>query len=280
MSIRSKFLLFVALPVAVVTVASVSSSSFTFGQTTNTIQADVEQVNYIVPATSETSIANNWSATSSVLGRAAVASDTTVVKTVYGELPQWTQISDGVQGYPSTINQPGDLVFINARSSTSNSADSNRGTLPTNGGTNTNDVSDLFIKGNITNVADLRTVYRSCLIPIRLWKSTTKGAAVGSAAGWTDVTGEYLTVDAGQPYYMDCETGQFEFTVPTANTGYNKSADLDYAVTVEAGGNFATMNGNTATDSGTIQGITPEFLFSATPIAAAFTANSPVQLPN
>ena len=273
MSIRSKFLLFVALPVAVVTVASVSSSSFTFGQTTNTIQADVEQVNYIVPATDATSVSNNWLATSTVMGRGATSTE---VKTVYGELPQWTQISDGVQGYPSTINQPGDLVFINARSSTSCSLDTNRGTKPDSNctsGQNTNDVSDLFIKGNITNVADLRTVYRSCLIPIRLWKSTTKGAAVGSAAGWTDVTDTYLTVDAGQPYYIDCETGQFEFTVPTAATGYNKSGDLDYAVTVETGGNFATMNGNTATDSATIQGITPEFLFSATPIAEAFTAN-------
>ena len=270
MSIRSKFLLFVALPVAVVTVAGVSSSSFTFGQNVSTIQADVEQVNYIVPATDATSLGNKWNATSTVMGRAAT---TTEVQTVYGELPQWTQVSNGVQGYPSTINQPGDLLFINARSSSSNSADSNRGNIVENGGSNTNVVSDLFIKGNITNVADLRTVYRSCLIPVRLWSSTVKGVGA-SRAGWKDVTDEYLGVDDGQPYYIDCETGQFEFRVPTAESAYNKSTDLDYAVTVEAGGNFATMNNISATEGSTIQGITPEFLFTATPIAEAFTANA------
>jgi hypothetical protein len=270
MSIRSKFLLFVAIPVAVVTVAGVSTSSFTFGQNVSTIQADVEQVNYIVPATDATSLANKWNATSTVMGRAAItAGASNEVKTVYGELPQWTQVSNGVQGYPSTINQPGDLLFINARSSSSNSADSNGGTIDENGGTDTNVVSDLFIKGNITNVADLRTVYRSCLIPVRLWSSTVKGVGA-NRAGWTDVTDEFLGVDAGQPYYIDCETGQFEFTVPTANSDYNKSTDLDYAVTVEAGGNFATMN-NIATN---LEGITPEFLFTATPIAEAFTANA------
>ncbi|MEI6591142.1 MAG: hypothetical protein WCO24_03960, partial [Actinomycetes bacterium] len=100
------------------------------------------------------------------------------------------------------------------------------------------------------------------------------GVAVGQTAAWIDVTDEFLGVDAGQPYYIDCETGQFEFTVPTADSAYNVSTSLDYAVTVEAGGNFATMNSNSATDSGTIQGITPEFLFSATPIAEAFTANA------
>lgn len=274
MSIRSKFLLFVALPVAVVTVASVSSSSFTFGQNVNTIQADVEQVNYIVPATDATSVSNQWLATSTVMGRGATSTE---VKTVYGELPQWTQISNGVQGYPSTINQPGDLLFINARSSTSNTADSNRGNIAQNGGTNSNVVSDLFIKGNITNIADLRTVYRSCLIPVRLWSSINKGVGANHA-GWTDVTDTYLGVDKGQPYYIDCETGQFEFTVPTAEASastYNKSGDLDYAVTVEAGGNFATMNSiATGASPAPIQGITPEFLFTATPIAEAFTANA------
>ncbi|MEY4367020.1 MAG: hypothetical protein RLZ28_435 [Actinomycetota bacterium] len=266
MSIRSKFLLFVALPVAVVTVAGVSSSSFTFGQNVSTIQADVEQVNYIVPMTTEIGNANSWDATSTVMGRAGT---TVAVKTKYGELPQWTQISNGVQGYPSTINQPGDLLFVNARSSTSCSADTNRG-LKLNSscaaGNNTNVVSDLFIKGNITNVADLRTVYRSCLIPIRLWNSTNTGDT------WTDITDTALGVDGGQPYYIDCETGQFEFTVPTAATAYNVSGNLDYVVTVEAGGNFATMNENSANNGGTLEGITPEFLFTATPIAEAFTA--------
>ena len=263
MSIKSKFLMFVALPVAVVTVAGVSASSFTFGQNVGTIQADVEQVNYIVPATNTTSLANSWNATASVLNR-TIAS--VAVDTKYGELPQWTQVSNGVQGYPSTINQPGDLVFINARSSSSNSEDSNRGLLGANGGTDTNVVSSLFIKGNITNIADLRTVYRSCLIPIRLWSSTDQGST------WTDETPVRLGVATAQPYYIDCETGQFEFTIPTAATDYNASQDLDYEVSVEAGGNFATMNNNSSTSSGTTQGITPEFLFTATPISEAFTA--------
>ena len=264
MSIRSKFLLFVAVPVAVITVAGVSSSSFTFGQNVNTIQADVEQVNYIVPMTSAIATADAWFATSTVMGR----DDTSVeVTTKYGELPQWTQVSNGVQGYPSTINQPGDLVFINARSSSTNSADSNRGLIAENGGVNSNVVSKLFIKGNITNVAELRTVYRSCLIPIRLWKSTDTGDT------WQNITPTNLGVDAGEPYYIDCETGQFEFTVDTAASEYNVSKDLDYVVTVEEGGNFATMNNNSAAGSGsTTQGITPEFLFTATPISEAFTA--------
>lgn len=272
MSIRSKFLLFVALPVAVITVAGVSSSSFTFGQNVNTIQADVEQVDYIVPATSVTSTSNSYEATAASLNRdvksatPSASKDSVTVKTVYGELPQWTQVSNGVQGYPSTINQPGDLLFINARSSTTNTGDTNRGLLQGPGGVDTNVVSSLFIKGNITNVADLRTVYRSCLIPLRLWKTTDTGD------NWTDVTDEYLGVDGGQPYYIDCETGQFEFTVPTAATAYKVSNDLDYAVTVEAGGNFATMNNDSSLSGNTVQGITPEFLFSATPIAEAFTA--------
>jgi hypothetical protein len=266
MSIKSKFLMFVALPVAVITVAGVSASSFTFGQNVSTIQADVEQVDYIVPATDATSAngVNSWHATSSVLGR---TTDDQVISDLYAELPQWTQVSNGVQGYPSTINQPGDLLFINARSSTTNSADSNRGLSAVNGGTDSNVVSSLFIKGNITNIADLRTVYRSCLIPIRLWSSTDKGQT------WQDETPERLGVAANQPYYIDCETGQFEFTIPTAATDYNISQDLDYEVSVEAGGNFATMNNNSQAGSGsTTQGITPEFLFTATPISQAFTA--------
>jgi hypothetical protein len=261
MSIKSKFLLFVALPVAVVTVAGVSASSFTFGQNVATIQADVEQVNYIVPAVDNPGTLNSWTASATVMGRTV---KTATVSTKYGELPQWTQVSNGVQGYPSTINQPGDLLFINARSSSTDSKDTNRGLLAKSG-TDTNVVSSLFIKGNITNIAQLRTVYRSCLIPLRLWNSTDKGAT------WADITPDTLGVAANQPYYIDCETGQFEFTVPTAASLHNVSDDLDYAVTVEQGGNFATMNNSSQSGTGsTIEGVTPEFLFTATPISEPF----------
>jgi hypothetical protein len=263
MSIRSKFLIFVAAPVAIVTIASVSASSFTFGQTVSTaLQAEQEQVNYLFPATSVTSAEDVYEPTATLIGGSAIAAGDISVATKYGELPQWTQISNGGQGVPSSIQQPGDLLFVNARSSSTSSTDDNNGLNTAESG-NLNDVAALNVKGNIVNLVDLRSIYASCLIPIRLWKTTNLGDV------WTDVTSEYFAgIGEGEPYYIDCHSGEFEFTVPTATPGSGVSAELDYAVTVEAGGNFATMNVNYTQGS---EVASPKFLFRALPIARAFT---------
>lgn len=266
MSVKSKFLVFVALPVSVLTVAAVSTSSFTFGQTISTaLTAEQEQVDYLFPATSVTSANNAYNPTATLLNGSEVSSSGPshiTVQTKYGELPQWTQITNGGEGVPSTIQQPGDLLYINARSSTSSSEDTNGGLLSSSGG-NSNDVAALNIKGNIVNLADLRGIYSSCLIPLRLWKTVDRGDT------WTDVTNTYFTGNAeGEPYYIDCDSGAFQFTVPTGASADGVSDDLDYAVTVEAGGNFATMT------TGLPQGsdiASPKFLFRATPIAKATT---------
>ncbi len=253
MSIKSKFVVFVAIPTVMLTLAGVSASAFTFGQSISSIAADKEVVNYLVPATNTTSLLNSWTAEAKSIngGSAHVA-----VKTVYGEQPQWSQVSIGTTGVPSTVQEPGDLLFINARSSTMDNGDSNSGTQPLADGTNSNVVSSLFIKGNITNLASLREVYRSCLIPIRLFSSDDLGV------NWKDITSDILDTESTHPYYIDCDSGQFSFTVPTALSAYGASQDLDYAVTVESGGNFATMNDNDPAE--------PEFVFTATPISKSF----------
>ena len=258
MSIKSKFVIFVAVPTVMLTLAGVSASAFTFGsQSISSIAADKEVVKYLVPATEATSLADSWTAQATLLNR---TSATKAVSTKYGELPQWSQVSVGNAGVPSTVQEAGDLLFINARSSTMYSADNNNGNQSAGaasaGGSNSNVVSALYVKGNITNVAQLREVYQSCLIPIRLWSTTDLGV------NWDDVTSDVLATEAGEPYYIDCDSGHFAFTVDTAATAYGASQDLDYVVTVEKGGNFATMNANDAAE--------PEFVFVATPISKSY----------
>lgn len=257
MSMKKKFLLFVAVPATVLTIASVSASAFTFGQNVSVLTADKETVEYLAPATIQTSLDDSYTFESSSLGRGAINN---TVGFKYGELPQWSQTSIGQMGVPSTIHQAGDLLLINARSSTMNSSDNNNGRpspAPSQG--NSNVVQSLFVKGAITNIASLREVYRSCLIPIRLWSSTDSGE------NFTDRTADFFDTQEGEPFYLDCDSGQFSFTVPTAAAAYNKTRDLDYEVTVEQGGNFATMNDGPAAE--------PEFVFNVTPITASYSNN-------
>ena len=273
MSMRSKFLVFGAVPVTVLAVTG--AAAFTFGQDISQINGTQEQSDYLVVATNATSDSNNWHQKAYIGGAAGLTGslqDVTVA-TKYGELPQWFQVDSGASGVPSAVQEPGDLAFINGASSTTTPADTNNGNQ--GGGTNNfNVVQAIHVKGNITNVAALRQTYGTCLIPIRLWKTTNDGGA------FTDVTQTYLDTQNrlsdgtnGQtpstanpsgsgtdPLYVDCTTGEFEFTVPTDAAADHKTDEtLAYELSVERGGVFGTFNNNT--------GAQPEFVFQATPIA-------------
>jgi len=286
LSLQRKFLVFGAVPVAVLCVAG--ASAFTFGQDISQINGTQEQTNYLVVASNATSTANQWTETSYIGDNPALTSTakTKTVATKYGELPQWFQVNSGASGVPSAVQEPGDLLFINAQSSTTSSADTNNGNGGSGGAftnaaseSNTNVVQAIHVKGNITNIAALRQTYATCLIPIRLYSTTDAGGS------FTDVTKTYLDTQdrsAGtngqtqsgtnpsaattNPFYIDCTTGEFEFTVPTAaavaettlTTPGHSTADLAYEVTVERGGVFSTFNNNT--------GAQPEFVFQSTPL--------------
>jgi len=273
MSMRSKFVVFGAVPVTVLAVAG--AAAFTFGQDISQINGTQEQSDYLVVATNATSDTNNWHQKAYIGGAPGLTGslqDVTVA-TKYGELPQWFQVDSGASGVPSAVQEPGDLAFINGASSTTTPDDTNNGNQ--GGGTsNLNVVQAIHVKGNITNVAALRQTYGTCLIPIRLWKTTNDGGA------FTDVTQTYLDTQNrltdgtnGQtpstanpsgsgtdPFYVDCTTGEFEFTVPTDVAADHKTDEtLAYELSVERGGVFGTFNNNT--------GAQPEFVFQATPIA-------------
>jgi len=273
MSMRSKFVVFGAVPVTVLAVAG--AAAFTFGQDISQINGTQEQSDYLVVATNATSDTNNWHQKAYIGGAPGLTGslqDVTVA-TKYGELPQWFQVDSGASGVPSAVQEPGDLAFINGASSTTTPADTNNG-RGTGGTSNLNVVQAIHVKGNITNVAALRQVYGTCLIPIRLWKTVNTGTS------FTDVTQDYLDThnrlsdgtngqtpstanpngSGTDPFYVDCTTGEFEFTVPTDVAADHKTDEtLAYELSVERGGVFGTFNNNT--------GAQPEFVFHATPIA-------------
>ena len=265
--------MFGAVPVTVLAVAA--GAAFTFGQDVSQLNGTQEQTDYLVVASNTTSSANSWSQKAYIGGAPGLTGSlqNITVATKYGELPQWFQVDTGATGVPSAVQEAGDLAFINGASSTTTPDDTNNG--GTAGGTdNLNAVQAIHVKGNITNVAALRQAYGTCLIPIRLWSTVDDGGA------FTDVTQTYLDTQNrlsdgtnGQtastanpngsgtdPYYVDCTTGEFEFTVPTdAAADHKTSGTLAYEISVERGGVFATFNNNT--------GAQPEFVFQATPIA-------------
>jgi hypothetical protein len=278
-SLQRKFLVFGATPVALLSIAG--ASAFTFGQDISQINGTQEQSNYLVVASNTTSTDNKWSETSYIGDSPALtsAAKTKDIHTAYGELPQWFQVNSGAIGVPSAVQEPGDLLFINAQSSSTSSADTDNGNLTPTSASRTNAVQAIHVKGNITNIAALRQTYATCLIPIRLYSTTNGGSS------FSDVTQTYLDTQdrsAGtngqtqsgtnpsaattNPFYIDCTTGEFEFTVPTAaavaettlTTPGHSTADLAYEVTVERGGVFSTFNNNT--------GAQPEFVFQSTPL--------------
>jgi len=264
---------FAAVPVAVLSVGA--GAAFTFGQDVSQLNGTQEQTDYLVVASDTTSSANSWMQSAYIGGAPGLTGSVQniPVTTKYGELPQWFQVDTGAVGVPSAVQESGDLAFINGASSTTSPDDTNNGT--DNGGTNNLDVVQaIHVKGNITNVAALRQSYGTCLIPIRLWSTTDTGTT------FADVTQDYLDTQNrlsdgtnGQtpssanpnssgtdPFYVDCTTGEIEFTVPTDVAADHKTAGtLAYELSVERGGVFATFNNNT--------GAQPEFVFQATPIA-------------
>jgi len=272
-SMRSKFVVFGAVPVTVLSIAG--AAAFTFGQDISQINGTQEQSNYLVVASNTTSTNNNWAQQAYIGGAPGLTGSLQnfTVKTKYGELPQWFQVNSGAIGVPSAVQEPGDLAFINGASSTTAPNDTNNG-RDTGGTNNLNVVQAIHVKGNITNVAALRQAYGTCLIPIRLWSTVNKGNS------FTDVTQTFLDTQnrlsdgvngqtpstanpsgsSTDPFYVDCTTGEFEFTVPTDVAADHKTPEsLAYEISVERGGVFTTANNNT--------GAQPEFVFQATPIA-------------
>lgn len=263
--------MFGAVPVTVLAVAA--GAAFTFGQDVSQVNGTQEQSDYLMVATNDTSSANGWSQKAYIGGAPGLTGSlqNLTVRTLHGELPQWFQVNTGATGVPTAVQEPGDLAFINGASSTTAPNDTNNGGQA--GGTNNvNVVQAIHVKGNITNVAALRQAYGTCLIPIRLWSTVDLGI------NYADVTATYLDTQArsqtnGQtsstanpsgstnnPYYLDCATGEFDFTVPTDVAADHKTAGtLAYEVSVERGGVFAPFNNNT--------GAQPEFVFQTTPIA-------------
>jgi len=294
---QRKFLVFAAVPISILSIAG--SSAFTFGQDVSQINGTQEQTDYLVVASNTTSTNNYWTQTS-YIGDSPDLTSTVQngnIPTVYGELPQWFQVNSGAGGVPSAVQEPGDLLFIDARSSTTASEDTNNGLggaggVVANGDTNTNVVQAIHVKGNITNIAAMRQTYATCLIPIRLYSTTQSAGANASGAVFTEVTQTYLdtqtvtdtngnglatnnrradalpdqavSANVVNPFYVDCTTGEFEFTVPTAAAvvdtavGAHYTGYLSYEVTVERGGVFSTFNNNT--------GAQPEFVFQSTPL--------------
>ena len=289
---QRKFLAFGAVPIAILSIAG--ASAFTFGQDISQINGTQEQTDYLVVASNTTSSANYWTQSSCIGDNPALTSacDAGNIPTVYGELPQWFQVNSGAGGVPSAVQEPGDLLFINAASSTTTSADTNNGGTTANSASLTNVVQAIHVKGNITNIAAMRQTYATCLIPIRLYATTAHAGASAAGADFTEVTQTYLDTqtrtdtngnglstnnrradalpdqsvvgNAVNPFYVDCTTGEFEFTVPTADAvvdtavGAHQTGYLSYEVTVERGGVFSTFNNNT--------GAQPEFVFQSTPL--------------
>jgi len=317
LSARGKFVTFVAVPVAVLAVAG--ATALTFGQDVSQINGSQEQVDYLVVASNKSSNDNYWTMTNYIGDNPTITSTnkSNTINTKYGELPQWFQVNTGAIGVPSAIQEAGDLLFINPRSSTTSSEDTNNGRGGTggsfsndSGADQTNVVQAIHVKGNITNIAAMRQTYATCLIPIRLWVTDDGGNS------FTDITRTYLDTQdrtgtgtngqtasdtnpnssngngtegiypgagVGNPFYVDCTTGEFEFTVPTAAaiaqtdlTGDAHSTVNDYAyeVSVERGGVFSTFNNNT--------GAQPEWVFQSTPLAYDPTNqfNDPNSTPN
>ncbi len=299
---QRKFLAFGAVPLAILAIAG--ASAFTFGQDVSQINGSQEQVDYLVVATNQTSTDNLWTMTNYIGDNPTITSTNkgATIKTKYGELPQWFQVNTGAISVPTAVQEAGDLLFINPRSSTTSDTDTNNGrggtggSFSNDGGADqTNTVQAIHVKGNITNVAALRQTYATCLIPIRLWVTADGGD------NFTDITRTYLDTQdrvtngtngqtasdtnpnsgngngtegiatsgpgVGNPFYVDCSTGEFEFTVPTAaaidmtnlaGDAHSTVANYAYEVSIERGGVFSSFNNNT--------GAQPEFVFQSTPL--------------
>jgi len=353
LSLQKKFAIFGVGPLLLLAMAG--TAAFTFGQDVNTLTATQEKTDYLIPATPANTATDSYDVDSNS-GSSPFDTYAHSEYMIYGELPQWFQVNSGSGAVPTAIQEPGDLLFINAASSTTNN-DKNGGTQVE--GNSVNAVKSIFVQGNITNITALRQTYSSCLIPIRLWQADAGAGNTGNASNtqindafagrtttgigdWVDVTHTYLDTqvntatvsasyvhgshiatlttsqlgflpgdsitvadvrgvtdgtysitsvsgntitftsavgDANQalqtspgtvvgntagdtsynPYYIDCNTGTFSFTVPTGISNRGVSNDMQYEVTIERGGVFSTMNNNT--------GAVPEFVFQSTPIA-------------
>ncbi|CAB4924452.1 unannotated protein [freshwater metagenome] len=262
MKAQNKFLLFFAIPLAVLAIAG--SSAYTFSQPVATLQAQREAVDYLVSATATTSSTGHYLATAHELAGAASSQS---VLTRYAELPTYAaEPADPL----AAVLQPGDLVFVNASSSTT--------TSPAMGGREsifTSAVQRIFVQGFLTNAVDMIGAYGGCTLTLKVWRSDDLGAS------WDDVTSTLLTPSGTHPSAMRCAEAGFAFTVPTGDPGDSVASGRQYAVTVEAGGTLDHVP-----DAGTWP--TPTWIFRATPIPyspggqvamtsrVAITAGSPV----
>ena len=83
-SMRRRFLLLVAIPVALLTL--LGSQAFTFSQAGSALAADLESVNYVVPASADTAAAGAYMATARDLGGQTQSEQIAAKNSV---LPQW-----------------------------------------------------------------------------------------------------------------------------------------------------------------------------------------------
>lgn len=223
MSIQKKFALFAAAPLAIAAVAG--TAAFTAANDTVTLAgATAENVDYLYPASGTTT--------------ATVASfnddQGTAVATKEGHLPEWFQVADGASAVPSEIQEAGDLLYVSTFSNDS-----------TDDG---NIISGLQVRANIVNLPEINNSYASGIVPIKVYNTADAGTT------WTDITDEVFGVTAGDPYYVDFNTGAFDFTL-------RGDANLDehYVVTVEQGGSIVPLDANSPV-------VQPQFTFQSTPL--------------
>lgn len=232
MTPRNRFAIFVAGPLAVVAIAG--ATAFTAGVDSTTLNGQREEVQYLYPASGDS---GSGTVASIAMQSGATSATTTSVSTLYGHLPEWYQVSSGTGAVPGGIQVPGDILYIN---SFSNDADENG-----------NIVTGLQVQGNIVNLPEVRNSYASCIVPLRVYNTTDDGDT------WTDITATVWDTPSGQPYYLDCTTGEFSFTLRGA-----ANMDEHYVVTIELGGTITPLDAASPLAD-------PQFVFQSKPIAYA-----------
>jgi len=237
---RRKFLFLIAIPVALLTL--LGSQAFTFSQAGNALAADLESVDYVIPASAATAAAGAYMATARALGGQTQSEQITAKNS---SLPQWF-----IGNTATAVTTAGDLLYVNANASTS-----------TRDGVSRAAVQRIYVTGRMTNLAEVHARYGDCTIPLAVWRSTDQGQS------WTEYTQRLRGEDGGHPDHIDCTTGSFSFNALTGTASDGRTSDVQYAVTAEAGGSVSTVSSDAT--------VAPEFVFDGKPIAFVTTGDAP-----
>lgn len=223
MSLQKKFAMFAAAPVAIAGIAA--GAAFTAGNDAVTLGgATLENVDYLYPATG-----------TSEAPTATFTDDQGVsVTTKEGHTPEWFQVADGSGAVPTEIQEAGDLLYISTFSNDS-----------TDDG---NIISGLAVRANVVNLPEVNNAYASGILPIKVYNTADAGTT------YTDITDEVFGVAEGDPYYIDFNTGQFDFVL-------RGDANLDehFVVTVEQGGSIVARDADSPA-------VAPQFTFQSDPL--------------